>query len=421
MKRRFFLKNTVPFSILSSLALSAGLRSYVCRSDLARYKYQGRALVLIQLDGGNDGLNTVIPLDQYAHLAQARKNIMIPDKKVLPLYNSAITGLHPAMGEVQKIYNNRRLSIIQGVGCSDPDLSHFRSIDIWHTGYDVPGPLTTGWLGRFLDQEYDGRGKDNMTDPGAVQIGSALSKALQGQNQGLGMVVNNTNGFYDLTIGSCDLATDDPSGRQLAFIRNTAKDSKKYLLKVKAAAERQKNLSARYPAPGANELADQLKIAAQLIGGGLQAKVYMVKLGGFDTHDKQTDSSDPVQGDHANLLAKLSEAMAAFEDDIHLMGKQDKVLAMTYSEFGRRIQSNASYGCDHGTAAPLMLFGPGLKNGLIGHNPQIPSKVTVNDNLDRQYDFRSVYTSVLKGWFGIPDAEMRSILPGTYSSPDLFV
>lgn len=413
MNRRFFLKNTLSVSILSSLAIDGWLKCCILRPNEGR---DVRSLVLVQLEGGNDGLSTVIPLDQYANLTKARKNIIIPDKKALPLHDSSVTGLHPALGEIQKLYNNKQLTILQGVGCPNPDLSHFKAIDIWHTAYDLPSTIPTGWVGRFLEQESMERSADSG-HPMAVQVGPSLSKALLGSSSS-GMIVRNTDFFYDLIPGNHDPAPKTKAGDQLSFLRRTIEESKGYLLKVKEAAMRQKNLSKMYPA--GNALADQLKIVAQLIGGGLQTKVYVVNIKGFDTHDDQVDISDTTQGPHADLLSQVSRAIGAFEDDLALMGKEDMVLGMVYSEFGRRIKSNASWGCDHGTSAPVLLFGSKLKGGLVGHNPIIADKVEVNDNLPMQIDFRSVYASILKDWLGVSKPAIESSLMSTYPTLDLF-
>jgi uncharacterized protein (DUF1501 family) len=306
------------------------------------------------------------------------------------------------------------------VGCTNPDLSHFKSIDIWHSGSDAASIPATGWLGRFIEEEN--QQQENQTgDPPAIQIGfSTLSNIFQGANANMGMAVQNTNAFYDLKPGHYDTAPATLAGNKMDFFRHSVIESKAYWSRVKAAAAAQKNLSDKYPEQGKNPLADQLKIAAQLIGGGLKTKIYKVSLRGFDTHDRQVDSADSTKGDHAILLAQVSEAITAFQDDIQLMGKTDSVLGMTYSEFGRRIKSNASYGCDHGTAAPLILFGTKLKAGLIGKNPEIAPKVDVNDNLPMQYDFRSVYASVLQGWFGVSSEMVNATMFGKYPVLDLF-
>lgn len=424
MNRKYFIKNALPVSVISSLAISGALKYYGSHGFFQspqRAHYEGRVLVLIQMGGGNDGLNTVIPLDQYQHLVDVRKNILIPDHKVLALKDSTITGLHPSMTAIRQMYDDREVSIIQGVGYANPDLSHFRSIDIWHSGSDSASTIPTGWLGRFLDREYLEFVRRNRSfDPPAIQIGASLSNALQGKTSNVGMVVRDTGFFYDLIPEVGMSAHQTETHGQLLFLRNNLIESKEYFAKVKFAARAQQNLSRMYPSPGVNTLADQLKVAAQLIGGGLETKVYIVTLKGFDTHVNQVEKTDPTKGNHADLLAKLSEAIAAFVDDLRLMGKLDKVLGMTYSEFGRRIRSNSSYGSDHGTAAPMMLFGSRLKGGLKGKNPEIASETGVNDNLPMQYDFRSVYASVLRDWFGVPPADVNAIMLDQLPVLDLF-
>ena len=212
----------------------------------------------------------------------------------------------------------------------------------------------------------------------------------------------------------------DVANNPLSFIRRAAIESKDHLQKVKIAAGRQKNLSSLYPPQGNNMLADQLKTAARLIGGGLKTKIYIANLTGFDTHYNQVETGDATKGDHADLLAKLSAAIAAFNDDLFQMGKQDKVVTMVYSEFCRRIKSNSGYGTDHGTSAPVMLFGGKVKGGLIGQNPEIAAGLTADDNLPMQHDFRSVYASVLHGWFGVPQPVINTILQGNYPVINLF-
>lgn len=240
MNRRFFLKNTLSASILSALAIDGLLKVSIPAAG-----HDIKSLVLVQLEGGNDGLNTVIPLDQYANLSRARKNIMIPEKRVLPLKDSALTGLHPALTELRELYDHKQLTIIQGVGCPNPDLSHFKAIDIWHTGYDLPSTIPTGWVGRFMDQ------KPESGHPKAIQIGTSLSKVLQGASSSAGMIVRNTSFFYDLVPGAYDPAPRSLAGDQLSFLRTNAEESKTYLSKVKEAAAKQKNLSSMYPAGNA--------------------------------------------------------------------------------------------------------------------------------------------------------------------------
>jgi hypothetical protein len=185
---------------------------------------------------------------------------------------------------------------------------------------------------------------------------------------------------------------------------------------IEAAAQAGCNQSTLYPTgnqPGA-ELAQALKIVAQLICGGLRTRIYWVSIGGFDTHAQQVVATDHTQGTHAQLLQGLSDAIHAFQDDLQLLGLEDRVLGMTFSEFGRRIVDNASGGTDHGSAQPMFLFGTKVIPGMLGTNPEIPADTTVQTNLAMQYDFRSVYASILKDWFCLDDADIDNVLLDTY-------
>jgi uncharacterized protein (DUF1501 family) len=424
MNRRFFLKNTLTASVLSSLAITGGLRYYSLSQDTKSTRHNNRILVLIQLDGGNDGLNTIIPLDQYSRLMAVRKNILIPDKLVLPLNDRYETGFHPSMNYLQEMYNNGTLAIIQGVGYPNSSYSHFRSADVWLTGSDSDTILDTGWLGRFLNVQYpgfpNGYPTDSMPDPPAIQVGSYLSTALQGPSAGMGMAITTTTSFYDLVLDTYNPVSHSPADYELKFMKSIANETQRYTSVIKRAVASQKNRSSLYPPVGANKLADQLKIVAQLIGGGLQTQVYMVNLEGFDTHGGQVDKSNHARGAHGELLSQLSTAIAAFQDDLRIMKKDNDVIGMTFSEFGRRIKSNASSGTDHGTTGPVLLFGSQVKGGIIGTNPIIPDKATVDDNLLMQTDYRAIYKSILKKWFGQSDTVLECTLPGKYQMLDLF-
>jgi uncharacterized protein (DUF1501 family) len=395
MKRKVFLRNTAQIS-LGTLLLGDALSSCQTRHNHTT-DAPGRVLVLVQLDGGNDGLNTIIPINQYAHLSRARKNLLIPENKILPLNNTSITGMHPALGGLQRLYNNKQLCIVQGVGHAYPNLSHFKAFEIWNTCFDEAGSdVQTGWLGRYLDVAYP---KSKHAHPPAIQTSAGLSQALQGSNYNAGVAVQTDSTYYELQNGHYGHTVNTTYGKHLSYVRNMIGESKDYLLKVKQATDAQKNLSNLYPAAGTNALADQLKMIAQLIGGGLGTRVYVANLGGFDTH---------------------AVAIEAFQDDLFKMGKQDEVIGMVYSEFGRRIISNGSLGCDHGTSAPVMFFGAKVKGGLIGHNPEIADKVGVEDNLAMQTDFRSVYATVLQNWFGVNDAQVSNMVLGKFPTLDIF-
>jgi uncharacterized protein (DUF1501 family) len=421
MKRRDFFRNTVPI-LLPSLVHGMSFRAWASSPFLraaARGVGEGRVVVLIQLNGGNDGLNTVIPLEYYDAYYKARTNIAIPQDKVLRLQGNDKTGLHPAMPELQQLYEAGKLTIIQGVSYPQPNFSHFRATDIWLTGADAGQVLPTGWAGRYLDEEYPQFPHDypnaNMPDPLAIQVGSLVSPALQGPALTMGMAISNPNSFYDLINDRSAPAPPTRAGDQLAYIREMAVKTDQYAGVIKKAAQNVTRQSDCYPPTGKNPLADQMKIVARLIAGGLKTRFYLVGMGGFDTHAKQTDNTDTTTGNHAKLLARLSEAINAFEDDLGGLQIEDRVIGMTFSEFGRRIQSNASGGTDHGVAAPVFIFGGKVQSGIIGHNPIWPDQLTVNDNLAMQYDFRAVYSTLLEKWFLADQATAESVLFKPYA------
>jgi len=377
-------------------------------------------LVMIQLNGGNDGLNTVIPLDQYAAYNNARSNIAISQSAVLPLTGTNQTGLHPAMTGIQQKYNDGKIKIIQSVGYPSPNFSHFRATDIWLSASDHDEVLNSGWMGRYLNYEYanypTGYPNTQMPDPLAIQIGSVLSLGLQGPQVNMGMSVTDPTNFYNLINGIVDPAPNTAAGKELTYIRLMAQQTNQYAASITNAAANVTQQSPAYPAAGTNSLADQLKIVARLVAGGLKTKVYMVSLGGFDTHNSQVDPGDTSQGTHADLLGKVSEAINAFMEDLKYLHIANRVMGMTFSEFGRRIKSNASIGTDHGAAAPMFIFGDQVVPGILGTNPVVPANVNVNDNIPMQYDFRSIYGSILEEWFCVPGSDVSSILLKNYQT-----
>lgn len=383
----------------------------------------GRVMVLIQLNGGNDGLNTVIPLDRYSELANARSNILIPQSSVLTLNGNTATGLNPAMTGIRSMYNNGLVNIVQGVSYPNPNFSHFRATDIWLTASDSTQVLNSGWMGRYLDEEYPGYPTNypntTMPDPLAIQIGTGVSTVLQGPQFSMGMALSDVNSFYNIVNSTVDPAPNTPAGHELTFIRYISQQTQQYTSVIQQAAAAASNQSTLYPASG-NSLSEQLKIVARLIAGGLQTPIYVVSMGSFDTHSGQTDANDHTVGVHANLLKQLSDAVNAFFDDLKLHGVDERVAAMTFSEFGRRIKSNASGGTDHGTSAPVMVFGKGVNPGVIGNSPVIPTNTGTNDNLAMQNDYRSIYAAVLADWFQLDSTSMTDVLLQNFTILPIF-
>lgn len=422
MKRRDFLKTTIPAATLLS-----SIDGYSVQGFLGNSLLQSRlldpsidtdhVLVIVQLNGGNDGLNMLIPLSNYSNYYNARTNIAIAENKVLKLNGFAGTGLHPSMTGMQTLFNENKLAILQSVGYPSPNFSHFRATDIWMSASDSNVNVPSGWAGRYFNNEYpnfpNGYPNSSMPDPLAIQIGSITSLTCQGPVVNMGMSITDPTSFYNLLNGVEDPAPNNYMGYELSYIRQVAKQTNKYALRIRDSALA---VTQQSTYPTGNSLADQLKIVARLVKGGLRTRIYMVSYGGFDTHASQAVATDTATGTHANLLRNVSSAIKAFMDDVQFLGIESRVMGMTYSEFGRRIKSNASGGTDHGAAAPLFLFGNKVTNTLLGTNPAIPAGATVNDNIPFQYDFRSVYASVLEKWFCVPQADLQTILLKNFQS-----
>lgn len=411
MDRRRFLKNTAVFITLPALFQGQVIRVLAAGNGFNPAVTNGRSLVLIQLDGGNDGLNMLIPLDKYDNLANARPSILLPEPKILRITD--LQGLHPSMTEMNELFNEEKLMFIQNVGYPEPNLSHFRSKEIILSGSDSQQVIASGWFGRYLGMLYpdypDGYPDSGTPHPLAITIGSSSSPTCQGDTNNMGIVLQNLNTSYDAGSGGTQYP-DTPYGTELKYISEVMLSTEKYLGVVSEVADLSETVSTRWPADGTNSLADKLKVVARLITGGMQTPVYVVNLGGFDTHAGQVVADATETGTHADLLQKVSEACAAFQDELSIHGKEENVISLVYSEFGRRIASNNSVGTDHGTAFPMMLFGSRVNPVVFGQNPDIPENVDKKENLPMENDFRSVYASILHSWFEIDGTEIQDIL-----------
>jgi uncharacterized protein (DUF1501 family) len=427
MKRRQFLSNTIPAAVampalLNGFSFTAHSKSANALGWLLDQTTDtDHVIVLIQLAGGNDGLNMVIPLDLYANYYNARTNVAIPQSQVLRLDGTDKSGLHPAMTALQNMYNEGKMSIVQSVGYENPNFSHFRATDIWNTGDTRTNRnerVHTGWMGRYLESEFPGYPdafpSADMPDPLAIQISTVPTLTVQGEIYSMGLSITNPEKIYTFDNPFSDYPLNSiPANKELKFLRVISQKTKIYSDLIRAAYQRASTM-ATYPSN--NSLADQLKIVARLIKGGLKTRVYTVTIGGFDTHKKQVNASDTTTGMHANLMKNLSEGINAFQNDLELMQLDDRVMGMTFSEFGRRIKSNASLGTDHGAAAPLLVFGSHAKKGILGTSPGIPADIQVVNNIPFQYDFRSVYASVLEQWFCVKQPALDQIMLKNYQS-----
>ncbi|MEO0511915.1 MAG: DUF1501 domain-containing protein [Planctomycetota bacterium] len=386
-----------------------------------------RVLVVVQLSGGNDGLNTVVPAGFDAYY-NARPRIALPQDEVLSLGRGGPMGLHRAMEGVKDLYDDGLCSIVQGVGYPNPNRSHFKSMDIWHTA-DTTG-TGTGWIARYIDSQCCGYGAgesgraptarrqrvadlaratpDELPEPG-IAIGRTAPLAMEGGTvrpvafenerlfQWMGEDVHEAlvEPYKKVVAREPDrTAEGSPAGETNAdFLMRTAMNAQVSSDQIRRAVSQRPLVE--YPR---TDLGRQLQMVGSMIRAGLKTRVYYVSQGGFDTHAAQGGAN----GQHANLLAQFSGAVRAFMSDLQEQGNDQRTLVMSFSEFGRRVGENASGGTDHGTAAPMFLFGPMVRPGLTGNHPSL----THLDNGDLVYttDFRTVYADVLKTWMGADPA-----------------
>ncbi len=367
-----------PVSAFSASPLLAALNASECGD---------RVLVLIRMEGGNDGLNTIIPRFNNVYYDR-RPNIAIQESGLWALNGQF--GMPLTTVPLQAAWNEGRMKVIHNVGYPSPNYSHFRSSDIWASASDANKEVNTGWIGRVLESQLPAFLETPPVVPPALQIGVQTNLIFRADVGNMALSLSNPTEFYQIAatgqLYNATAADSTPKELELSFARSVANSAFRYSESIKNAYGKGKT-QATYP--NNNSLGEQLGILARLIKGNLGTKIYMVTIGGFDTHDMQATK-------HAKLMTQLSEAVKVFFADLKAGGYDDKVLAMTFSEFGRRFYENDSKGTDHGTGAPMMLFGNGLGNGLVGTPSVLP---TSGDN-DPAFstDFRSVYATVLKDW-----------------------
>ena len=391
---------------------------------------EGNILVILQLSGGNDGLNTVVPHgdDNYY---RKRPGIGIGAERVLTLRKNDPVGLHPSLAPFKELHDNGLLTVVQGVGYPNPNRSHFKSMDIWHTA-DTTG-TGDGWLGRYFDAECCGYGKgESGTPDGSTPLRAPSASSGTGEMQGQpGIAIGReaplamqgrkakpisfeTPDLFRWTGEDVHESLAGPYGEitqhgvrdgvspdsAAGFLMRTALDAQVSSDLIRRAV-RQTPL-AQYPG---NALGRDMAMVASMIRAGLSTRVYYVSLGGFDTHAGQGNQN----GRHAQLLDTFATALRAFYQDLKASENDRRVLTMVFSEFGRRVAQNASGGTDHGTAAPMFLLGPMVKPGLVGSHP--PLADLDEGDLKYQIDFRGVYATILEDWLS---ADSRAILEASY-------
>jgi len=371
------------------LALSQIAPSFVARAAAVgspRPDKDSSILVLVQLAGGNDGLNTVIPFqdDEYYKL---RPSLAIPRNESINLNDEL--ALHPSCGEMHRLFSDGKLSILQNVGYPNPNRSHFRSMEIWETGADPEDLKQTGWVSRFFDHACSGAPSEDpegvyLTQQPPQVFDDEKFRNIYGASTGSRKGRGGDRALLE-SLASGPKTTQEP----LHFLSHTYLDALAMDDRIAAILQKNRN-TGNYPN---SRLARSLSQVSRMIRGGLDTRVYFVSLGGFDTHSNQ-------EGRQSRLLAELSGALSAFQNDLEKDGLDSQVTTMTFSEFGRRPMENESRGTDHGTAAPLFIMGSGIKSPLVGNPPSL--KIGNNKDLSHEIDFRSVYATVLEDWLNCP-------------------
>ncbi len=369
-----------------------------------------RVLVLLQLQGGNDGLNTVVPVRNDLYY-RARPGLAIAPADTLRLDDDY--GLHPALAPVHDLWRDGQVGVVHSVGYRNRSLSHFEGADAWASARDSPDEpgWETGWSAHAAAAVSGG----HSAVPPSVQIGTSYPLMMTGPDGQDGVTLPNPQ-LFDRIVASGELydttrLPDTDYGRRASFVRTVANSANQYLGQMQQAARGVAN-AAEYPTTTqGGQLGHSLAAVARLIKGRLGTRVFLVRLGSFDTHAGQA-------GRHESLLRTLGASVAAFYQDLAASGDAERTLTMTFSEFGRRVAENGSAGTDHGTAAPLFLFGPGVEGGFSGTGPDLAG-LDAEGNLAHSTDFRNVYSTVLGSWLGLDAAVTGSILGDAYAPLDL--
>ncbi len=392
-RRDFLTRSLAGSTILATGATLPGFLAHTARASAGFGPGRERILVVVEMNGGNDGLNTVIPFraDDYY---RARPTIALPRPDVLTLDDHL--ALHPAMRAFARLHERGWLAVCENVGYPNPDRSHFRSMDIWQSASPCPEESRTGWLGRAVDRS------ERVDTPLALHLdGTALPAALRTTTRAVPSIeaidAFRLDGDADAIERAASADRADASA-DLQFVQRTAVSSCRQARRL-AALGVDPDAAARYPAHG---LANRLAQIARLIGAEFGPRVYYTSMGGFDTHARQLAT-------HASLLTELAESIGAFFADLEARRLHERVVVMTFSEFGRRVDENGSQGTDHGAAAPMFVAGPGVRGGIVGGVPDLAD--LGRGDLKHHVDFRSVYASVLDDWLGIPS---RAILGASF-------
>ncbi|MEY3646173.1 MAG: hypothetical protein RL127_881 [Bacteroidota bacterium] len=419
MKRRDFIHNfshaLAASTMLPHLSYLDASKKY---SLLENTVAPGKILIVLNLNGGNDGLNMITPMDQYANLEKVRPHVIIPEKKLIQLGKNDLA-FHPEFKDMKVLFDEKRMKIIQNVGYPSPDLSHFRSSDIWQSASDFNQFVSSGWLGRLIENEHpnfpSAYPNSKYPAPLAVELGYTNSLSLTGKSTFPGFIAGNPENIKEILNEFDNKYPNTYAGEKLNYIQTIAKQSNLYSSVVRDAYIKG-NHSHKFPD---GDLGGQFYQLSRLIRGGLNTRIYHAITGGFDTHDSQVNQDDHAQGVHARLLKNINDCIIALMKTLDETGDSDRIMLVTFSEFGRRIVSRSTGGTDHGTAFPMMIFGNNLNANVLGKNPKIDPKITWEDNLESEFDFRQIYASIIEQWLGDDQAAINNVLFKSYNQVGL--
>lgn len=412
MNRKDFIRKSM-FAIGGALFLPRVLQPLWGQPIIRdlREAFNNKTIVIINLSGGNDGLNTVVPYTNDIYY-QLRPNICIPSTSVLPISDNL--GFHPELSELHAAWEMDKLAVIENIGYSSQNLSHFRSTDIWRSGSDSNEVVSTGWIARYIEQVISDVHSNPPLDPPAFQIGNSNTLQLTGEGGMTGVLVDDPETFYQLVDETYDEPIDGENpietagSQEVDFIRQISALSFNYADVIQEASlNGQNTVDYTNNTPG-----KYLKIIAKLISGGLYSPFYLVHHGGFDTHDDQLSRQE-------TLFDRLSTSMASFTLDLQNQGLGDDVIVMTTSEFGRRTFENGALGTDHGSSAPHFILGNNLNSSIFGGEPDL-TNLDDNDNLFHTIDYRQIYASLITGWFGHSQNLVESTFNQNFDSLELF-
>ncbi len=444
MKRNEFLQMVGKLSIGTPLMVNglyakanalANAMNYLPSTAINCGDVNDRVLVIVRLAGANDGLNTLVPLSQYDTYANLRPTLKLSQtgiNKVITLDSTLPStksmGLHPTLTGFKSLYDSGKMAVINGVAYPTSSYSHFASENIMFAGKDgTANSLNDGMMGRYLGSVYPGlagRPNSTMQDPLALHFGSS-NPVLMFNNTTQPSIEYNMYGLQNTLFSQLrTLPNNSESAALIDYISQIEVSSNSYHDRILNLFYAGRNSTTVYPNPTGSDFARQLKTVARLINGGSKTKIFQVTMGGFDTHVNQIgdgmDTSSHI-GYHARLLTDLSNSIVAFLDDLQNLGLGDRVMTVSFSEFGRQVKENGNSGTDHGDLSPFFVFGNQVKGGVLGDCPTLPSLTSTNPNYydasQRKYDYRQIYTTLLQDWLGASNNVLQNTGFSSFATP----